>query len=72
MLEAGSVEALLDKNGIKRLSAAGSCQKRWNHWCGLGCLKSVLPHGNHDIPYIREEEEEVYVRKLGDLVDTSD
>lgn len=33
---------------------------------------SFVSHGNIDMTYIRAEEEEVYVRKLGDLVYTLD
>lgn len=35
MQDDGTVEELVDRNGIKRLTAAGGWKKRWNHWAGL-------------------------------------
>lgn len=73
MRDAGPVEELPDKNGIKGLTEIIGWWNRWNHWVCRVCLMSVVPHSNLDIPYISaEEEEEGYVWQLGDLVDILD
>lgn len=32
MCDAGDVEELPDRNGVRRLTAAGGWRKRWNNW----------------------------------------
>lgn len=46
--------------------------KLWSRWGSLGCLKTVVPHDNLYMPYICAEQEEIYVDKIGELVEDLD
>lgn len=53
MREAGSVEQLPNRNGVRRLTAVGGWSKRLNHWGCIGCLTTGVPYDNLYIPYAR-------------------
>lgn len=71
MRDAGTVEELADRNGIKHLTAAGGWKKRWNQWGGHGCLTTAVPDGNLYMSYTSCEESD-YVKRLGEIIDVMD
>lgn len=40
----------------------------WNHWDRRGVLRVPVPHEDLEMPFVRCQEEAIYDRRLGDLV----
>lgn len=63
---------LPDLPGIVFLSAADGFGKIWAHWGGRGLLKTKVPRTDPYMPYVRMDEDAIYVCKLDKFIDTLD